>query len=99
MDDYHHHQRETNGASEHDHRRASDPVVVTTRDIYDLTLETKSTVDSLLQLHTVTTAASADHESRIRALEKWRYALPTAMFLAFASLAVACGSIVTGVFR
>jgi hypothetical protein len=30
--------------------------------------------------------AQVDHETRIRALERWRYALPTTIFLAFISI-------------
>lgn len=30
-----------------------------------------------------------DHESRIRALERWRYSLPVTLFISFASVAIA----------
>lgn len=56
-------------------RRSDDPVVVTTRDIYDLALETKSTVDSLLQLHSQTSQGFSDHEARIRRLETRFYGI------------------------
>lgn len=46
-----------------------------TRDIYDLALETKSTVDSLLQLHTGLNGGQADHETRIRRLESRFYGI------------------------
>lgn len=71
-----------------DHRRSSDPVVVTTRDIYDLALQTKSSVDTLLQRDTASAAKQLDHETRLRALEAWRYALPTSLALGlFSSVA------------
>ena len=68
-----------------EHRRSSDPVVVTTRDIYDLALETKEAINSVLIVQTQSTATVSDHEKRLRDLEKWRYALPTSLILAVGS--------------
>lgn len=70
------------------HRRSDDPVVVTTRDIYDLALETKSTVDSLLQLHSQTSQGFSDHEARIRRLETRFYGIVGTIGLAGVMIAV-----------
>lgn len=60
-------------------------VVVTLKDVYLLLLELQKqvgTMDSPVK-------AVADHESRIRSLEKWRYALPVSLAGAAASIIVA----------
>lgn len=65
--------------------RADDPYIVTTRDIFQLASQTAGKVDTIIALQTQAEArASAtdlDHETRLRALERWRYALPTALVL------------------
>lgn len=47
-------------------------------------IETK--LDVLIGQHD---AITGDHEKRLRALERWRYALPTSLVLALGSIAVA----------
>lgn len=51
------------------HHRADDPVVITTRDIYAVALETAGKVDSLVAGMAAATATDLDHEQRLRRLE------------------------------
>lgn len=53
----------------HEHHRAEDPVVITTRDIYTLAAETAGKVDSVLTMVTNAVRTSDDHETRLRRLE------------------------------
>lgn len=66
-----------------------DGVVVTARDIWlslvDLTREVRDMSAPLKEAG----FRLADHEQRIRGLERWRYALPVTLFLAVASILAA----------
>lgn len=69
-------------------------VTITLKDIYDLVnqvrndmIKTATHVETITVRNVNADALHMDHESRIRALEKWRYALPTSLGLAFASVA------------
>lgn len=69
-----------------------DPWVrITLRDIYDQVVLLHDQVEKMTPQATFI----QDHESRIRALERWRYSLPVAVVLAVVSL---IGTI-TGVFH
>ena len=46
-------------------------------------------MDAQLSKNSLTDRELADHEGRLRALERWRYALPTAVLLGFGSAVVA----------
>lgn len=63
----------------------SDRVEITLRDVYAEVLSVKGTVQTM----TTVVPQVADHENRLRALEKWRYALPPALLCSAASLLVA----------
>jgi hypothetical protein len=64
---------------------ADEPFVITLKDVYQEVQKMRGSVDSMSsQARTVT-----DHEARLRALERWRYALPTSIVVAAASLIVA----------
>lgn len=77
----------------------SDPnnhdVLITPRDVYDAVssvqkdvAEMKGSLALLTQHHSIASSVDVDHETRIRRLEQWKYAIPTTFVLAFfASLA------------
>ena len=51
-------------------------------------------VEAINQRDGVTDRLLADYEHRLRALERWRYALPTSVFLGLGSIVVAIVSAV-----
>ncbi|MEU7168398.1 hypothetical protein AB0A70_27775 [Streptomyces morookaense] len=53
-------------------------VSISAREIYDQIVGLRDDVRSLTQTQTTTAAELADHETRLRALERWRYAAPVA---------------------
>ncbi|MGK5728189.1 hypothetical protein [Streptomyces sp. URMC 124] len=61
--------------SERDHLGV---VTVGAREIYDELVAMREDVRSLSQTHEGVATTLADHEDRIRGLERWRYALPVA---------------------
>lgn len=80
----------------------SDPFIVTTRDLYERIVGIEERLngalaanerlrDQLAELCTHT----ADHETRLRAIERWRYALPlaalTALITGVAAVVAALG--------
>jgi hypothetical protein len=62
-------------------------VFITTKDIYDEVKEMRDDVKEVVDLLRDTVTDVRDHESRIRSLERWKYALPASLFLALAGLA------------
>jgi hypothetical protein len=62
-------------------------VLVTTRDIYDQLVTLNQEVRTLSQTLIQTVARADDHETRLRTLEQWRYALPASLLLGLGSLA------------
>lgn len=64
----------------------SDPngVTITLKDVYVELSKLRDTVNAL----TPQSEQLADHESRLRGLEKWKYALPTSVILAITSVIV-----------
>lgn len=52
------------------------PVTVSAREIYDAVIGVRDDVRSLRQSRDAVTDTQEDHEERIRALERWKYALP-----------------------
>lgn len=56
--------------------------VVTLRDVYDKVARIEDRVTAMADIP----AKVADHEIRIRSLEKWRYALPISLLIAVASI-------------
>ncbi|WP_435109916.1 hypothetical protein [Nocardiopsis synnemataformans] len=63
--------------------------VITARDVYDVVRETQGDVRRSLDRLTTVENAQADHETRLRALERWRWG--TGAALALALLAIAGG--------
>jgi hypothetical protein len=61
-------------------------VRITLRDIYEQQVVMSSKLDGSLATHLTQEATIADHETRLRGLERWRYALPTALVLAAAGV-------------
>lgn len=65
--------------------RRDGPVVITNREIYSELLQVKGAVQTMSgQADRI-----ADHEMRIRGVEKWRYALPPTLLISVASLIIA----------
>ncbi|WP_026415463.1 hypothetical protein [Actinomadura oligospora] len=62
-------------------------VVITMREVYDAVVELRGEVRELRGDHARSKDGHLDHESRIRDLEKWRYATTAALITALASLA------------
>lgn len=64
-------------------------VTITAREIYDGIVRLTGRVDVLIEQQSATQQDVADHEARLRALEKARWPLPTlAVLLALAALLV-----------
>ncbi|MFC0039337.1 hypothetical protein [Actinomadura rayongensis] len=68
-------------------------VIITARDIYDKLVALGGKVDGMLTTFEQIRAQLADHEQRLRASERWRYALPLSVVLGLLS---AVASIVAG---
>lgn len=70
--------------------------VITARDIWlqlvSLTQEVRDMASPLKEAG----RTLADHETRLRLLERWRYALPTTMLLAVASILAAAATAIWG---
>jgi hypothetical protein len=60
----------------------SEGVMITTRDIYDKLVELGGKVDGSMAAHERTREQVMDHEQRLRATERWRYALPLSFLFA-----------------
>lgn len=67
-----------------DHRPDELSMTVSAKDIYDKVTEVASDVRDIKE-------SRADHETRIRALERWRYGVAAALVAAGAALARAKG--------
>lgn len=63
----------------------TDDHVVTLRDVYEAT----QTIDRKVTTMEHEIRVISDHEGRIRALEKWSYAVPPAVVMAASALAAA----------
>lgn len=66
-------------------RPDEEAVVITLRDVYNEVVSVKGSVQSMNGLP----LQVGDHETRIRALEKWRYALPPTLVISIGSMLVA----------
>ena len=62
---------------------------VTTKDVWQELVKLRADVAVIAG----NAAAVPDHETRIRGLERWRYALPTTLFLSFTSLGTAIAEV------
>jgi hypothetical protein len=63
--------------------------IVTLKDVYQSTQAIAGTVAKMEGDLKAAVDARTDHEDRLRALEKWMYALPPTLLLAAASLLLA----------
>lgn len=68
-------------------------VTITSREIYDEIVGMREDVRSLTQHHESVTTKLTDHEDRLRALERWKYALPTAAVTAVVSAVVSVAKV------
>lgn len=65
------------------------PVVVTVRDIWEELVRLRSSVERLVDRGDVITSEIADHETRLRSLERARWPLPSlAVLVSIAALTV-----------
>ncbi|MGW1837090.1 hypothetical protein [Streptomyces sp. NPDC002067] len=64
-------------------------VVIGAREIYDELVALRGDVRSMSQTHETVAQNLADHESRLRSLERWRYALPVAAVTSAGTVVVA----------
>ncbi|WP_411140097.1 hypothetical protein [Streptomyces sp. x-80] len=64
-------------------------VMIGAREIYDELVALRGDVRSLTQTHEAVSQTLADHESRLRGLERWRYALPLAAITSLGTLIAA----------
>ncbi|MFI6516860.1 hypothetical protein ACIBF1_14965 [Spirillospora sp. NPDC050679] len=71
-------------------------VVITSRDIYDKLVELSGKVDGVLAAHEHLRMQMADHEQRLRSLERWRYTLPISLLVAVLSAVAAVISALSG---
>lgn len=77
---------------------ADDPlgVTISAREIYDQIVGLRVDVQSLTQSNTAVQETLADHETRIRAGERWRYAVPTAALGAVISAGITIAKAIGG---
>lgn len=70
---------------------------ISTRAIYDQLVTLNSKLDVYITRHEhleeLTKDRTADHETRIRSLEKWRWSLPPTLVLAVASIAISVAAV------
>ncbi|WP_043617334.1 hypothetical protein [Nonomuraea candida] len=64
-------------------------VFISTSQIYQLLLELKYDFKAMDIKLDASSAASSDHETRIRGLEKWKYAISASLISSLAALAIA----------
>ena len=71
------------------------PVIIGAREIYDALVRLTATVDRLVDQHDGTRVEVADHEARLRTLERSRWPLPSlAALVSIAALIVAAAALV-----
>ncbi len=69
------------------------PIVITSREVYDAVVRLTGRVDVLIAQQQVAAAETADHETRLRVLERARWPLPSA------SLLIALSAFIVGFIR
>lgn len=69
------------------------PVIITSREIYDAVVRLTGRVDVLIEQQAATRDDVTDHESRLRALERARWPLPSVALLT--SLAAFAYTVIT----
>lgn len=68
-------------------------IVITSREVYDAVVRLTGRVDVLIAQQQAAAAETADHETRLRSLERARWPLPSA------SLLVAIAAVIVGFVR
>lgn len=71
-------------------------VTISAREIYDEIVGMRAEVQTLVQTNTAVQATLDDHEQRIRANERWRYAVPTAAIGALVSAGITIAKAIGG---
>lgn len=71
-------------------------VTISAREIYDQIVGLRADVQSLTQSNTAVQETLNDHEERIRANERWRYAVPTAALGAVISAGITIAKAIGG---
>ncbi len=69
------------------------PIVITSREVYDAVVRLTGRVDVLITQQQAAAAETADHETRLRSLERARWPLPSA------SLLIALAAFIVGFIR
>jgi hypothetical protein len=64
-------------------------VTITSREIYDQIVGLREEVRSLTQHNETTHKTLADHEERLRGIERWKYSIPAALASSVGAAAVA----------
>ena len=64
-------------------------VIITAKDMYDQIVILSGKVDAMSAIVKQADEDDADHEVRIRSLERWRYSIPSSLILGAASLLTA----------
>jgi hypothetical protein len=77
---------------------AEDPLGVTigAREIYDQVVGLRDDVRSLVQSNSDVVKTLDDHEQRIRSVERWKYAVPTAAIGALVSAGITIAKAIGG---
>ncbi|MGI5408212.1 hypothetical protein ACQEV9_15595 [Streptomyces chartreusis] len=71
-------------------------VTISAREIYDEIVGMRAEVQTLVNTNTAVKETLDDHEQRIRAGERWRYAVPTAALGALISAGITIAKAVGG---
>lgn len=71
-------------------------VTISAREIYDQIVGLRDDVRSLTHSNTTTAETLSDHESRLRSVERWKYALPTAAIGAIVSAGITIAKAIGG---
>ncbi len=69
------------------------PIVITSREVYDAVVRLTGRVDVLIAQQQASAVETADHETRLRSLERARWPLPSA------SLLIALSAFIVGFIR
>jgi hypothetical protein len=71
-------------------------VTISAREIYDQIVGLRDDVRSLVQSNAAVTETLADHETRLRNVERWKYAVPTATVGAIVSAGITIAKAIGG---
>jgi hypothetical protein len=71
-------------------------VTISAREIYDQIVGLRDDVRSLVQSNAEVGKVLDDHEDRLRSVERWKYAVPTALIGALASAGITISKAIGG---